>query len=100
MFFQLKRESIYFPPKKPITKYKTKQCQNGGQRQLSLLCFNPFKTKLNWKVIWNFENTVELVVRAFAALCLIFQHDEPYLQYFSAIGIFFAFLGRFLQQNY
>ena len=66
---------------------------------VKIFAFNPFKTKLNWKVIWNFENTVELVVRTFASLCLIFQHDEPYLQYFSAIGIFFAFLGRFFKQN-
>lgn len=65
---------------------------------VKIFAFNPFKTSLSWSVIWNFENMVELVVRGFAVLCLIYQHKEPFLQYFSAIGIFFAFLGRFLQK--
>ena len=61
---------------------------------IKIFALGPYKKWKDFRRMLSVGNLVKLVVRIFvvAGLCLQ-QHEQP-LQYCSAIGIFFAFLGK------
>ena len=61
---------------------------------IELIALGPYKKRNDFRRIFSFGNLVKLVVRIFVLAGLCLQHEEQPLQYCSAIGIFFAFLGK------
>ena len=59
-----------------------------------LVALGPYKKRNDFRRIFSFGNLVKLVVRIFVVAGLCLQDDEQPLQSCSAIGIFFAFLGK------
>ena len=59
-----------------------------------LISLGPIRRWKDIRRVFNFENGVEFVVRVFGITSLVIQHNEQRLQYCSAIGIMFTFVGR------
>ena len=68
---------------------------------LKIWSLGPYTTRATIRRLFNLENTMELVVRLFAVACLVWQPNSQLLKYFSAFGIFFAYLGNiFISPKY
>ena len=63
---------------------------------LKIWSLGPYTTRDTIGRLFNLENVMELVVRSFAVACLVWQPDSQPFKYFSAFGIFFAYLGKIL----
>ena len=61
---------------------------------VKLISLGPIKKWKDVRRVFNFENGVEFVVRVFGITSLVVQNNERHLQYCSAIGIMFTFLGK------